>query len=54
MKEEYRIKMFENRVLRKIFGSKRDKITGGGWRRLQNEDIYDLYSSPDIIQVMKS
>jgi hypothetical protein len=40
-------------VLRNIFGSKRDKVTGE-WRRLHNEELYDLYSSPNIIQVIKS
>jgi hypothetical protein len=44
--------MFENRVLRKIFGSKRDEATGE-WRRLHNEELYDLYSSPNTIQVIK-
>jgi len=44
--------VFENRVLRKIFGSDRDKVTGES-RRLQNEKLHDLLSSPDIIQVVK-
>jgi hypothetical protein len=52
-REEYRLKGFENRVLRRIFGPRRDKITGEQ-RRLQNEDLYDLYCSPDIIWVIKS
>jgi hypothetical protein len=43
----------ENRVLRKIFGPKRDEVTGE-WRRLHNEELYALYSSPNIIRVMKS
>jgi hypothetical protein len=45
--------VFENRVLRKIFGPKRDEATGE-WRRLHNEELNDLYSSPNIIRVIKS
>jgi hypothetical protein len=45
--------VFENRVLRRIFGPKRDEATGD-WRRLHNEEINDLYSSPNIIRVIKS
>jgi hypothetical protein len=45
--------VFENRVLRKIFGPKRDEVTGE-WRRLHNEELNDLYSSPNIIRVIKS
>jgi hypothetical protein len=45
--------VFENRVLRRIFGPKRDEVTGQ-WRRLQNEKRNDLYSSPNIIRVIKS
>jgi hypothetical protein len=44
---------FENRVLRRIFGPKRDKATGE-WRRLPQEELNDLYSSPNIIRVIKS
>jgi hypothetical protein len=44
--------VFENRVLRGIFGPKRDGVTGE-WRRLHNEELYDLYSSPNIIWVIK-
>ena len=45
--------MSENRVLRRIFGPKRDGVTGE-WRRLHNEELNDLYSSPSIVRVMKS
>ena len=45
--------MFENGVLRRIFGSKRDEITGE-WRKLHTEELYDLYSSPNIIRVIIS
>jgi hypothetical protein len=45
--------MFENRVLRRIFGPKRDEVTGG-WRKLHNEELHDLYSSPSIFRIMKS
>jgi GH43 family beta-xylosidase len=45
--------VFENRVLRRIFGPKRDEVTGG-WRKLQNEELRNLYSSPGIIRMIKS
>jgi hypothetical protein len=45
--------VYENRVLRRIFGPKRDEATGE-WRRLHNEELNDLYSSPDIVWVIKS
>ena len=48
MREERRLKVFENRVLRRIFGRKRDKVTGER-RRLHKEELYDLYSLPNII-----
>jgi hypothetical protein len=44
---------FENRVLRRIFGPKRDGVTGG-WRKLHNEDLHNLYTSPSIIRIIKS
>jgi hypothetical protein len=45
--------LFENRVLRRIFGPKRDKVTGE-WRKLHNEELHNLYSSPDINRQVKS
>jgi hypothetical protein len=45
--------VFENRVLRRVFGPKRDKVTGE-WRKLHNEELNDLYSLPNIVQVVKS
>jgi hypothetical protein len=47
VKEECRLRVFENRVLRRIFGPKRDEVTGK-WRRLHNKELNTLYSSPDI------
>jgi hypothetical protein len=45
--------VFENRVLRRIFGPKRDEVTGG-WRKLHNEELHNLYSSPSTIRIIKS
>jgi hypothetical protein len=53
LREEYRLKVFQNRVLRRMFGPKRDEVTGG-WRKLHNEELRDLYSSPSIIIIIKS
>ena len=47
------LRLFENRVLRRIFGPKRDEVTGE-WRKLRNEELNDLYSSPNIVRVIKS
>ena len=53
LREERKLRVFENRVLRRIFGPKRDEVTGE-WNRLHNEELNDLYSSPNIVQVIKS
>jgi hypothetical protein len=53
LREEHRLRVFKNRVLRRIFGPKRDGVTGE-WRRLHNEELNDLYSSPNIFRVIKS
>ena len=53
LREERRLKVFENRVLRRIFGPMRDEVTGE-WRKLHNEEINGLYSSPNIVRVIKS
>ena len=52
-REERRLRVFENRVLRRIFGPKRDEVTRE-WRKLHNEELNDLYSSPNMLRVMKS
>ena len=53
MREEHRLRVFENKVLRKISGAKRDEITGE-WRKLHNAELHALYSSPNIIRSLKS
>jgi hypothetical protein len=50
---EHKLRVFENRVLRRIFGPKRDGMMGG-WRKLHNEELHNLYSSPSIIRIIKS
>jgi hypothetical protein len=52
MRAEHRLRVFENRALRRMFGPKRDEVTGG-WRELNNEELRDLYSSPSIIRMVK-
>jgi hypothetical protein len=53
LREEHILRVFENRVLRRIFGPKRDEVTKG-WRKLQNEELHGLYSSLSIIRVIKA
>jgi hypothetical protein len=53
LREEHRLRVFGNRVLRRIFGPKRDEVTGE-WRKFHNEELCDLYSSPSIIRLIKS
>jgi hypothetical protein len=53
LREEHRLRVFQSRVLRKIFGPKKDEVTGE-WRKLHNEELHNLYSSPDIIRQVKS
>jgi len=53
LKEERRLRVFENRVLRRLFGPKRDEVTGE-WRKLHNEELNDMYCSPNIVRVIKS
>ena len=52
IKEEHRLRVFENRVLRRLFGLKRDGVTGE-WRKLHDEELNDLYCSPNIVRVIK-
>ena len=53
LREERKLRVFENMVLRRIFGPRRDEVTGE-WTKLHNEELNDLYSSPNIVQVIKS
>jgi hypothetical protein len=53
LREECRLRVFENRVLRRLFGPKRDEITRE-WRKLHNEELNNLYSSPSIVWVIKT
>jgi hypothetical protein len=53
LREEDRLRVFENRVLRRIFGPKRDEVTGE-WRKLHNEELRHFYSSTSIIRIIKS
>jgi hypothetical protein len=52
LREEHRLRVFENRVLRRIFGPKREE--DGSWKRLHNDELHSLYSSPNIVRVIKS
>jgi hypothetical protein len=53
IREEHRLRVFQNKELSRIFGPNRDEVTGG-WRKPHNEELRDLYSSPSIIKIMKS
>jgi len=53
LREEKKLRVFENMLLRRIFGPRRDEVTGE-WRRLHNEELNDLYSLPNIVRVIKS
>jgi hypothetical protein len=53
LREEHRRRTFENRVLRRIFGPRRDEVMGD-WRKLHNDELHNLYSSPKIIRMIKS
>jgi hypothetical protein len=53
LREEHRLRVFENRVLRRMFGPKKDEVTGE-WIKLHNKELHDLYFSPSIIRIIKS
>jgi lipid II:glycine glycyltransferase (peptidoglycan interpeptide bridge formation enzyme) len=53
LREEHTLGLFENSMLKKVFGPQRDEVMGH-WRKLQNEMLHNLYSSPDIIRMLKS
>jgi len=53
LREERKLRVFENMVLRRIFGPRREEVTGK-WRRLHNKELNELYSSPNIVRVIKS
>jgi hypothetical protein len=53
LREEHRLRVFENRVLRRIFGPKRDEVTVE-WRKLYNEELRDLYSSPSVTRMVSA
>jgi hypothetical protein len=53
LREQLTLRVFENRELGRTFGSTRDEVTGG-WRKLHNKELYNLYSSPNIIKMIKS
>jgi len=53
LREERRLRVFDNRLLRRVFGPKRDEVTGE-WRKLYNEELRDFYSLPSIVRVVKS
>jgi hypothetical protein len=52
LREEHRLRVFENRVLKRIFGPKREE--DGSWRKLHNDELHNLYSSPNIVRMIKS
>jgi hypothetical protein len=52
LREEHRLRVFENRVLRRIFGPKREEV--GSWRKLHNDELHNIYSSTNIVSVIKS
>jgi hypothetical protein len=53
LRQEHRLKVLENKVMRRIFGPKRDEVSGG-WRKLHSKELHDLYSSPSVIRIIKS